>query len=500
MSSAPRKLTEQTIVGLVWTSLAMGAQALLQIVALILLARLLAPGQFGLFAAAMVVAGFCAIFSELGVGPAIVQRPDLEDRHVRTGFTMSLALSLLAGLAVWAAAPLIAGFFQMPDLAPVVRVIALGFPMQGLTVVAQSLAQRGFRFRWLAIVDASAFALGYVVVAPAMTLMGFGIWSLVGAYLSQQTARMLALWIGQPHARRPLLEPLAMRELLYFGAGFTLARIGNYLAGQGDNLVVGRTLGASALGFYSHAYNLMAAPAILVGQVLDRVLFPTMARVQAEPERLTRGYRSGIFACALVILPGSVIVAILAPEIVLVLLGPAWLGVALPLGILACGMLFRTSYKLSDTIARATGAVYARAWRQAIFAAAVVTGAAVGQHWGLGGVAAGVFVALAVNFTTMAQLSLRLTGMSWADFGRAHLPGVVLALIVGAATWAMTDWLRGQAAAPVLICAAVGLAAAALGALLIWLRPGFFLGPDAQQLIRAGSNLLAPKLPRRVPE
>ena len=225
-----------------------------------------------------------------------------------------------------------------------------------------------------------------------------------------------------------------------------------------------------------------------------------MARVQLEPERLTRGYRSGIFVCALLILPGSIIVAILANEIVLVLLGPAWLGVAAPLQILACGMLFRTSYKLSDTVARATGAVYARAWRQAVFAAAVVAGAAIGQHWGLGGVAAGVFVALGINFGSMAQLSLRLTGMSWADFGRAHLPGITLSLIVGSATWIVTDWLRGQATPPALILLAVGLVAAALTAMLIWLRPVFFLGPDAQQLTRAIANLLAPKLPRSVPE
>ena len=480
--------------------MAKGSQALLQVVALVLLARLLQPSQFGLFAAAMVVAGFCAIFSELGVGPAIVQRPELEPRHIRVGFTLSVLLSIVAGDFVWLAAPAIAGFFQMPGLEPVVRVIALGFPLQGLIVVAQSLAQRNFRFRWLAVVDASAFAIGYVVVAPAMTLMGFGIWALVGAYLSQQTVRMIALWRGQPHDKRPLLELAAIRDLLYFGAGFTLARIGNFLAGQGDNLVVGRALGSAALGFYAHAYNLMAAPAILVGQVIDRVLFPTMARVQLEPERLIRGYRSGVFACALLIMPGSVIVAIVANEIVLVLLGTAWQGVALPLQILACGMLFRTSYKLSDTVARATGAVYARAWRQAVFAAAVVTGATVGQHWGLGGVAIGVLVALGINFGTMAQLSLRLIGMSWADFGRAHLPGVTLAIIIGAATWALTDWLRGQAAAPAIILLAVGSLAASLGALVIWLRPTFFLGPDAQKLIKAVSNLLAPKLARTVPE
>src|SRR5439155_16638905 len=113
----------------------------------------------------------------------------------------------------------------------------------------------------------------------------------------------------------------AIRELLYFGGGFTLARVGNYIAGQGDNVVVGRWLGASALGIYSLAYQLITAPAILVGQVLDRVLFPTMASVQLEPTRLGRAYRTGVAVCALLVLPPSVVVTIVAPEIIVVLLG-----------------------------------------------------------------------------------------------------------------------------------------------------------------------------------
>lgn len=500
MSAARGRLTEQTIVGLVWTSMAMGAQAVLQLVALIVLARLLAPGDFGLFSAAMVVAGFCMIFSELGVGPAIVQRGDLQPRHIRVGFTMSMLLSIGMGALIWLAAPLVAGFFHMPALEPVVAVMGLTFPLQGLAAVATSLAQRNFRFRWLALIDASSFALGFVVVAPMLTFLGLGIWALVGAYLTQQAVRVVVLLIGQPHEKQPLLDVRTAGELLYFGAGFTLARVGNYLAGQGDNIVVGRALGATALGFYGHAYQLMSAPAMLVGQVLDRVLFPAMARVQSEPQRLARAYRSGVAACALLMLPASVVVAILAPDIVAVLLGPAWAGVALPLGILACGMLFRTSYKMSDTIARATGAVYARAWRQWVFAGAVVVFSAIGQFWGLGGVAVGVLLALTLNFLLMAQLSLRLNGMSWGEFARAHLPGVMLALPIGIVAWGLNSWLDVQKSPALIVLVLVVPAVLALAAVLVWLRPGFFLGPDAPQITRAISRLLPPKLQRSLPK
>lgn len=480
-----RKLTETTIAGLGWTSLAMGAQAILQIVALIFLARLLSPNEFGLFAAALVIGGFSAIFSDLGVSPAIVQRKDLEPRHVRTGFTLSIMLSLAVAVAVFLSAENIASFFHIPALADVVRVMVIGFPLQGFSTVAQSMAMRNFRFRWLALVDAAAFALGFVVVAPILTFLNFGVFALVAAYLTQHSVRTAVLLYGQPHEKKPMLDFRAAGELLYFGAGFTIAKICNYFATQADNLVVGRWLGPIALGLYSNAYQLMASPATLLGQVLDRVLFPTMASVQHEPDRLIRAYRSGIFVCATVMLPFSVFIVILAPEIVLILLGPVWADVAIPLRILACAMLFRTSYKISDTIVRATGAVYARAWRQAIFAAAVLLGAIIGQNWGLAGVATGVFAALALNFGQMAHLSLRLTGMRWGDFARAHVSGLALAATLGPAGFATATWLRNLGVGPASVVTGVTLICLLILPLLVWLRPKLFLGPDRAHLLRA---------------
>jgi PST family polysaccharide transporter len=347
------------------------------------------------------------------------------------------------------------------------------------------LAQRELRFRRLAGVEAGAFAAGFIVAGPVLAWRGAGVWALVGALLTQNVLRTAALLARQPHPKRLLLEPRAARELLYFGGGLTLARLGNCLAGQGDNLVVGYWLGPRALGLYTQAYQLMTSPAVLLGQALDRVLFPTMALVQLEPARLARAYRSGAAVCALLVMPASVVLAILAPEIVLVLLGPAWAGVVAPFRLLALGMLFRTSYKLGDSVARATGAVYDRAWRQAVYALAVVAGAWVGQRWGLAGVALGVLAALAANFALMAQLSLRLTGMRWSELGAAHLPALALTVALGAETWALAGWLRGQQTAPLVLLAEAALFSSGAGALLCWVLPPLFLGRDARPLLRA---------------
>jgi O-antigen/teichoic acid export membrane protein len=497
VASSLRGLTELAVVGVLWTALATGAQAILQLVALVVLARLLSPHEFGVFAAVLVVIGFSTIFSQLGVGPAIVQRPVLEERHLRTGYTLSLLFGVsLLGL-VGAAAPTIARFFGASDLVQVLRTASVVFALQGSCAVAEALALRKLRFRWLAGVDACAFAGGFIGVAPVLAWLGFGVWALVGAYLVQQLLRMALLLAGQNHPKRPQLELRAMRELLHFGGGFTLARIGNYVAGQGDNLVVGGFLGPQALGLYGHAHQLMTAPAVFVGQVLDRVLFPAMALVQLEPSRLARAYRSGSAICALAVLPASVIVATVAPELVLVLLGPAWIGVVVPFKILALAMLFRASYKLSDSVARATGAVYARALRQSIFAFAVLFGASVGQFWGLGGVALGVFAAIALNFVMMTQLSLRLTGMRWSEIAAAHLPALALTLMVGGPTWALVEWLRELHIAPAILLLGVTFAAGAMSLILCWSLPPVFLGQDVRSLLRTIMTVAPKPLQRR---
>jgi PST family polysaccharide transporter len=461
------------------------------------MARLLSADDFGLYAAAFAIIRFSTILEGLGVAPAIVQRPTLEERHLRTGFTLSVLLSLSIAALVWATAHVIADLMHLPELAPVVRAGCVVFVCQGACMVSVAVAQRALRFRWLAAIDAGTFVVGFVLVGLVLAWLGFGVWALVGALIVQHSLRMIVLLAGQPHPKRPMLERHAIGDLFYFGGGFTIARIFTYFATQADKLIVGRALGAGPLGIYSIASQLMTAPAVTFGQILDRVMFPTMALVQQEQARLARGYRSGIAVCALLSLPAGVMVAILAPELVRVLVGKGWDAVVVPLQILALGMLFRTSSKLSDSGVRATGAVYARAWRQAVFAIAVVVGSAVGQIRGVEGVALGAVVALIINFLLMAQLSLRLTGLSWSEFAMAHVPGLALAGAIGASVWLLADRLRALEVSPLILLVEVSLVAAAEALLLCWLLPSLFLGRDGQSMLRVVVSFAPAWLQRR---
>jgi O-antigen/teichoic acid export membrane protein len=473
---AERSLTHRTVGSMAWVAWGSGALAVLKILGLVLLTRLLSPADFGVVSAALVVISFSLNFSQLGLGPAVVQRPVLEPRHLSTAFIASLGLGLLVAAIVWISAPAIAQFFRMEQLVPVVRWLALVFPLAGIATVPESLLQRELRFRVLANRDVVAYGLGYGVIGILLAFAGWGVWALVIAQLAQAVIRTGILLGAAPPFLKAWPTWTSFRELMSYGIGQSISRIGVILANQADNIVVGRWLGAVALGYYSRAYQLMAVPTSLLGDILDKVLFPTMARVQDDTRRLGQAYVQGTALLALITLPVGVVAALLAPDLIMVVFGSRWERLVEPFQILVLGITFRTGYRVSDSLSRATGQVYRRAWRQGVFAGLVFLGALIGQQWGLSGVAFGVLAAFLINYLSMAQLSLDIVQISWRRFLGAQLPAVRLAILVGAVTLAITLATRHLAAPPI-----VGLAVGAAGAmattgLAVWLLPAFALG------------------------
>ena len=471
-------MTARTLAGLVWTGGGKAVYGILRLVVLFLLARLLSPANFGVVGAATVVMGFSTIFSQLGMAPAIVQRPVLEPRHEQAAFSASVGFGLLLGAMLWLLAPEIAALFRISAVEPVLRTFAWTFPLAGLAIVAEAVMQRELRFRWLATVEVSSFVVGYGVIGVVLALLGFGVWALVAAEMSKVALYTAILLVVRPPRFTLRPDRQAFAELMYYGSGFTVSKIANYLALQLDNFIVGRWLGAVALGFYGRAYELMAAAPTLLGEPVDKVLFPAMATRQHDLPALASAYRRGVTMMALITLPLSAVMLVLAPDAIPVLLGGKWTPVIVPFQILTLGIFLRTSYRISDVVTRATGAVYRRAWRQAIYMLCVVAGAWWGRQWGITGVAFGVLGALTVNYVLMADLGLRLAHLSWRRFWGAHLHALFSALVTGALVGGLAALLRlwGLPHLAVLVTAGV----LGLGGTLLLVRaaPRVFLGDD----------------------
>jgi O-antigen/teichoic acid export membrane protein len=495
---AARGLTKRALGGMFWTFSGTGLLAVVQLCVIMALGRLLTPADFGLMGAAAVVIALSQIVSQVGVGPAIIQRREVSPAHIRVAVTLSGMLGLLLGVGVWLGAPAIAAFYRIPAVEPVLRGVAFLFPLDGLNTVAKSLIVRQLRFRLYVVLDLASYVLGYAVIGVLLAWNGYGVWSLVIANLSQVGVRMVAMFVATRHPIRPSFDLRAAQDLLSFGFGHSLAQIGTVLSEQGDNLVVGRWLGPTALGVYGRAYTLMVMPASAFGRIVNRVLFPVMAQVQDERARLGSAYERALAVVALVSLPIAAYLWVVAPEFIPVILGPAWSAVVLPFRLFSISLLFRMSSKISDACTKAAGAVYSRALRQGAFAAMVLLGAIIGQHWGVGGVAVAVSVAMGINFLNMAALGRSVTSLSWWRLARAHAPGAMLAALIGTAAFAVAQGVRVAGLGNVPTLLATGLAAIAVAYAAVRLRPELFLGPHGAwatqrvvELLRRTSHLPA---------
>ncbi|RYF04510.1 MAG: lipopolysaccharide biosynthesis protein, partial [Oxalobacteraceae bacterium] len=299
-----------------WISAIQLGQRVIELGFTAVLARLLNPTDFGVVAAAMIVVQLAQLMVELGIGATLVQIPDLTERDVRAGVTIVGFNAIVYAVATVILAPIAASMFSLDALAAVLRVLGLMFLIQAIGVVPEALLIRRLEARRVVVARFGAKLIGTGVVGVGLALLGYGYWALIAATLVESAVAATWLWLLVRPSMRLLLDRQALMRLLRRGSGFSTSRLLNFAALRGDNALVGHYLNATALGLYARAYNLMNIPADLYGTIAERLIFPALASVQNDPQRLRRAYLQGLELTALFGLPISVMLYILAPEII----------------------------------------------------------------------------------------------------------------------------------------------------------------------------------------
>lgn len=480
---AESDLKKQVFKGFLWMLSGSGIQTVMQFVVLIVLARLLDPESFGIVSAALVVISFTVILSTLGFGPALVQKQEIHDEHIGTSYTVSLLFAVIFGTIIYILAPFIANFFHIEDLTLILRVLTVVFIFQGLSIVSESLIQREMLFALMVRIQVISYFC-YGAVGVILAVFGFGVWSLVFAYMGQLLVKSILSIFYQPYKIRFSYSHQSFKELFYFSGGYALAKLSAEISSQGDNLIIGRFLGPGALGLYSRAYQLMVMPANVIGKVFETVLFPAMSKIQDNPMKLTYVYSEGIRITTTLMLPASVFLFMNAERIILLLFGDQWIDLTRPFQFLAIALLFRSSYKISDSLAKAKGAVYHRAVRKWLYAILIVLGSYIGQFQGLVGVAIGVSVAILVNYLMMAQLVHQLIGIRLKTILNLHVGGGILALLVWSISMTMDSYLGSYLNNYVIELLLYIVLYLIINFVTILIAPTIFVGENGSQYIK----------------
>ncbi len=309
--------------GVVKTGLSQLARLLVQFGSIFVLSRLLLPSQFGLLAMVAPVIGFAALFQDLGLSQAVVQKDSLTEREVSSLFWIGFAMSLVLAAVLVALSPLVGRFYREPVATALTAAMSVNIVLGGLIAVPGALLSRRMRFGVMAIFEASA-AIGGLAVSIGFALLLHDVWALYLGNLASALIPTVGFWAAARwHPSRPARR-LEAAGALRFGAGVTGFNVANFFARNLDNVLIGRVWGERPLGLYDRAYKLLLFPLQQISAPISRVMLPVLSQMAGEPARYRAAYVQTLSQMMLVGLPGIAFMVGAAAPLVSFLLGPRW--------------------------------------------------------------------------------------------------------------------------------------------------------------------------------
>lgn len=309
--------------GAVWVFLASATGKVLGVATNLVLARLLAPDDFGLVSFSMVLIGAFTILQDLGVPASIIY----SDRDVKsisgTALTINLSASvLLFGVAV-AAAPYLADSGGDKDIAPVVIILAIGFVISSLGSVQRALFDKDLAFRRRFLPDVVPLILSGIT-SVVLAFLGFGAWSLVLGYIAKAIMSTVLYWSLSSLRFKPGFQLPLARELIGYGKHVSLVSIIGFIGTNADYVIVGHQLGTHDLGLYTLAFMIASLPITFIGNTASQVLFPAYSKVREDVTHVMSMFDDANDVLAVVTVMLTIGIFVTGPALVPIVFGDKW--------------------------------------------------------------------------------------------------------------------------------------------------------------------------------
>ncbi|MGM0558408.1 MAG: lipopolysaccharide biosynthesis protein [Myxococcota bacterium] len=442
-------LGDRSLKGGLFQTIAQGAKSLVDLASTLVLARLLMPEDFGVLGMVIAVTGFLAMFKDMGLTMATVQREDIEHPQVNTLFWVNVGVSIVLMLLTIGLAPVLSWFYDDPRLVPITLILAGTFLFNGLTVQHDAILRRQMRFGIVAWIETLAVAIS-VVVAIVMATMDFGYWSLVAKQVVTTFVAMAGVWIAC--GWRPTRPTWADKagELVAFGGNLTGHSVLNYFSAHLDDVLIGRFFGASPLGLFQKAHDVMRLPLSQINAPIGSVAVPMLSRIHGNDERYKHTYLRVLEKIMMLTMPLGALMIGTSDWIIPAVLGDKWVDASIIFAALGIGMF-------TKPVSNTTGWLFISQDRtdemmrwgfvgSTLSVASFVAGLAVGLHYAseFAGLPFGVLCVAA--FYSVSGVFVRTPILLWwvgrdgpiqaRDIYKRSIPFIVSAFTVGAALYA----------------------------------------------------------------
>lgn len=424
-----RRLTRRVFRAGIWAfALRLSGQGL-GLLRTVIIARLLAPDDVGLFGIALLAISTLDAFTDTGFRQALVQRERAIEALLPSAWTIQVLRSSVLALVLVVAAPLIAELFREPTATPLIRAIAAAVLIGGLENVGVVRFERDLAFDRHFYLHMVGVVADLAISAVAAVVLRSP-WALLLGLIGARTARTTASYVLSDFRPHLSIDVPLIRELYGFGIWVLANRVIQFLALKGDDLVVGRVLGAFSLGIYQVAFQISEVAGRQVTDVVTAVSFPAYSRIQAEIPRVRHGYLLTVEIVSSLVLPVAAVTFFLADPLVVLVLGAGWEAVIPILPVLVL------SASLRGIVATA-GGVYLALGRPRFSAQVSVLRVVIlftlifplARQLGLLGVAAAVLVSTLATIPFALMYVRRLLDTTLGGILIRVLPGAGLALL-----------------------------------------------------------------------
>jgi PST family polysaccharide transporter len=418
------------------------ATTLLGFLRAVLLMRLLGPEQFGVVTLALFFSTFIVPFSVLGVDSALLQNPNPTPQTFSTHFTLRLLLAVgVLGLGLLASPVLRQLYAEQPLVVDVFLVLLIVNLLEASYATPGVILRREMRFGALALLNLFS-SLAMTITAPLLAYLGFGLWSLVAEQAVGPLIRWIGIWLVlYPWRPQAGFDRTEAKASIKFGSHVLSSNLLGIMLDRFDDFWTGTVLGATALGYYSRAWELAQYPDRVLATPIINVFFSTYAAVQADKKQLSQAFfRSSSFLVRVGFLL-AVVLLIIAPELTLILFGEAWLPIVPIFRLMLVYVLLDPLYNNLSYLIIGVGQprllTRVRLLQVALFVLAVIIFA---RLWGTNGVAMAANLMMLIGVVALLAYSHNFVKVSLRRMFQWPFLAVALSLGVGFALVHFSQW------------------------------------------------------------
>ena len=420
-------LSQQVVRGGGWVFALRITEQLFGLARLIILARLLAPADFGLFGIALLAMSALETFSQTGFSAALIQKNEDINPYLDTAWTVQLIRGTILALILFAVAPYIADFFDAPAAKSILQVIGLSVLFQGFTSVGVIYFQKELEFhKQFAYMFSGTLVNVGVAILAAFLLRS--VWALVFGLLAGNIMRMVVSFLIHPYRPHLHFSYKQFKELFGFGKWIFGSSMLVFLITQGDDIFVGKFLGVAALGFYQLAYKISNMPTTEIAHVISQVTFPVYSMLQDNINKLSNAYLKVLQLTTFISMPLAGLIFILAPEFTILFLGEKWMPMVPAMQVLVLAGLVRSIAATTGPIFYAVGKPKVETRWQVVrltVMAALIYPFTI--KWGILGASIVVFLSISISSVGFSYMCIKIIKCGFKNFSKM----VALPLING---------------------------------------------------------------------